>query len=119
MPTQLVVVRAAVDTGNVIIGLAMFPFAGLIICVIAGAPDILGRRMRLTGAVATVALLTSAFPPALATNGVGQFGGLLDVAGFGIALLWIFAFSVVVAARARSGGKARLSPSDDAAAPVA
>jgi hypothetical protein len=96
---DLAVVRAAADTGNVIIGLAKFTFAGMILCVIAGAPDITGTAMRVTGAVAAVVLLCSALPPLLAAGGIGQFGGPLDLIGSGLALLWILAFSVLVTTR--------------------
>jgi hypothetical protein len=95
---ELAVVRAAADTGNVIIGLAKFAFAGMILCVIAGAPNIAGTTMRITGAVAAVVLLCSALPPLLSAGGIGQFGGALDLIGSGLALLWILAFSLVVAA---------------------
>jgi hypothetical protein len=100
---QLAVVRAAVDTGNVIIGLAKFAFAGVIVCVIAGAHRGVGRLMCITGAVVGVALLGSALPPLLASSGVAQFGGPLDLAGSGLALLWLFALSVVITVRGRSG----------------
>lgn len=96
---ELAVVRAAADTGNIIIGLAKFPFAGMILCVIAGAPNITGTTMRTTGAVAAVMLLCSTLPPLLAAGGIGQFGGAVDLLGSGTGLLWILAFSVVVTAR--------------------
>lgn len=96
---ELAVVRAGADTGNVIIGLAKFAFAGMILCVIAGAPNITGTTMRVTGAIAAVVLLCSALPPLLAEGGIGQFGGPVDLVGSGLALLWILAFSVVVAVR--------------------
>jgi hypothetical protein len=94
---ELAVVRAAADTGNVIIGFAKFAFAGMILCVIADAPNITGTAMRVTGAVAAVVVLCSALPPLLATGGIGQFGGPVDLVGSALALLWILAFSVVVA----------------------
>ena len=102
---ELAVVRAATDTGNVIIGLAKFAFAGMILCVIVGAPGITGTTLRATGAIAAVVLLCSALPPLLAAGGVGQFGGALDLVGSGLALLWVLAFSLVVA-----GGVPRSTP---------
>jgi hypothetical protein len=102
-PGELAVVRAAADTSNVIIGLAKFAFAGMILCVIAGAPNITGITMRVTGAMAAVMLLCSALPPLLAASGVGQFGGPVDLVGSGVALLWILVFSVVVSAHVGSG----------------
>jgi hypothetical protein len=100
-PAELAVVRAAADTGNVIIGLAKFPFAGMILCVVAGA-QITGITMRVTGAIAAVGLLCSALPPLLTPGGIGEFGGAIDLVGSGLALLWIFAFSVVVTAHVGS-----------------
>jgi hypothetical protein len=95
----LAVVRAAADTGNLIIGLAKFAFTAAILCAIGDTSDILSRRMRVTGAVAAVTLLSSALPPLLAARGIGQFGGPVDLIGSGLALLWILALSVVVTAR--------------------
>lgn len=96
---EFAVVRAAADTGNVIIGLAKFAFAGMILCIIAGAPNITRTTMRVTGAVVAVVLLCSALPPLLGAGGIGQFGGAFDLIGSGLALLWILAFSVLVTAR--------------------
>jgi hypothetical protein len=100
-PAELAVIRAAADTSNIIIGLAKFAFAAMIVCVIAGTPNIMGTTMRVTGAVAAALLLGSGLPPLLAAGGIGQFGGSVDLAGSGLALLWILALSVVVTARVR------------------
>jgi hypothetical protein len=99
-PDELGVVRAAADTGNVIIGLAKFAFAGMILCVITDTSDI-NPRMRVAGVATAIVLLGSALPPLLATSGVGEFGGPVDLIGSGLALLWTFALSVLVTARAQ------------------
>ena len=82
-----------------IVGLAKFAFTAAILCVITDTSGVLGPRMRATGAVVAALLLSSALPPLLAGNGIGQFGGPIDLIGSGVALLWIFALSVVVTAR--------------------
>jgi hypothetical protein len=104
------VARAGVDTGNVIIELAKFMLTALVVCVVGG-PSV-SRWMRVTGVLSALALLLSALPPMMVTGGIGQFGGPVDVAGSGPALLWIVALSVVVTRRTRPRAAGCVSASE-------
>jgi hypothetical protein len=71
------VVRAAVDTGNMLIEASKFAFAVLIfaVCGMGLASGRLSQRMVVIGRAAGAVLVLSALPPFLTEHGVWQFGG--------------------------------------------
>lgn len=93
------VIRATVDTGNMLIETGKYGFAVLIAatCASLSRTDLLSRRMVLTGAIAAVILVLSTIPPFLADSGVGQFGGGIDVLGGIPGFAWIIGLSVQLA----------------------
>jgi hypothetical protein len=96
-------VRATVDTGNMLIETSKFGFAVLIAATCASASRghrLLSRRMIVTGVLCAVILVLSAVPPFLADHGIGQFGGGVDVVGGLPGFAWIMALSVQLARRA-------------------
>jgi hypothetical protein len=94
-------VRATVDTGNMLIETGKYGFAVLILatCAAASHSSLLSRRMILAGAVAATILALSTSPPFLAGHGVGQFGGGIDVLGGIPGFVWIFVLSAQLARR--------------------
>jgi len=94
-------VRATVDTGNMLIETAKYGFAVLILatCAAASHSNLLSRRMILAGVIAATILALSTIPPFLADHGVGQFGGGIDILGGIPGFLWIFALSAQLARR--------------------
>jgi hypothetical protein len=94
-------VRATVDTGNMLIETGKYGFAVLILatCAAASHSNLLSRRMILIGVTAATILALSTIPPFLADHGVGQFGGGIDVLGGIPGFVWIFALSVQLARR--------------------
>jgi hypothetical protein len=92
-------VRATVDTGNMLIETGKYGFAVLIAatCAAVSRTDLLSRRMVLFGAIAALVLVLSTIPPFLADNGVGQFGGGIDVLGGIPGFVWIIVLSVHLA----------------------
>jgi hypothetical protein len=97
-------IRATVDTGNMLIESGKYGFAVLIAatCVALFGTAVLSRRMVLSGAVAALILVLSTIPPFLADNGVGQFGGGIDVLGGIPGFVWIIVLSVQLARRPES-----------------
>jgi heme-degrading monooxygenase HmoA len=92
------VVRAAVDTGNMLIEASKFGFAVLIVATCVGeALPSLSSRFRTAGLVAAAALVLSAVPPFVVERGVGQFGGPIDLAGGVPALVWLSVLSISLA----------------------
>jgi hypothetical protein len=92
------VVRAAVDTGSMLIEASKFAFAALIFVTCLGSvagriPKGLVRSGRLSAAL----LVLSAFPPFLTDHGVGQFNGPIDLLGAMPAYVWLGALSVALA----------------------
>jgi hypothetical protein len=94
-----VVVRAAVDTGNMIIESSKYAFAILILatCATTGIGALRSTAMRRAGRIAAVALVVSSVPPYLVDHGIGQFGGPIDVLGGVPAFVWLVALSVGLA----------------------
>jgi hypothetical protein len=94
-------VRATVDTGNMMIETGKYGFAVLILATCAAASDsnLLSRRMIIAGVIAATILALSTIPPFLADHGVGEFGGGIDIVGGIPGFLWIFALSVQLARR--------------------
>jgi hypothetical protein len=58
--------------------------------------------MRVAGVIAAAILVMSTVPPFLVDNGIGQFGGGIDVGGGIPGFLWIIVLSVAMA-RASDG----------------
>jgi hypothetical protein len=94
-------VRSVVDTGNMLIETSKYGFAVLILatCASAARSSFLSRRMVVTGVAAGGVLVVSTVPPFLASHGVGQFGGGIDVIGGIPGFIWIVALSVVMVGR--------------------
>jgi hypothetical protein len=92
-------VRATVDTGNMLIETSKYGFALLIAatCASCWPSHVLSRRMIQAGIVAAVILVLSSIPPFLTDHGVGQFGGGIDVLGGIPGFAWIIALSVQMA----------------------
>jgi hypothetical protein len=95
-------IRAAVDTGNMLIETGKYGFTVLILatCASASRVGLLSRRMVVTGVLAAAVLAISSIPPFLADHGVGQFGGGVDVLGGIPGFLWLVVLSVVMSRRA-------------------
>jgi hypothetical protein len=92
------VVRAAVDTGNMLIEASKFGFAVLIVAMCTGqALSFLSSRFRTVGLVAAAAVVLSAIPPFVVDHGPGQFGGSIDLVGTVPALLWLAVLSISLA----------------------
>ena len=93
------VVRAAVDTGNMLIEGSKFAFAVLIFATCG--PGLMGSRLSpkfvTAGQVAGALLVLSAFPAFLTDRGVGQFGGPIDLGGTVPGFLWLALLSLVLA----------------------
>jgi hypothetical protein len=88
-------VRAAIDTTNVLIELSKFGFAALLLgTVAASAPEPLSANFRRLGLVAAVVLVASALPPFLADDGTWQFGGPPDLLASVPAIAWLIALCV-------------------------
>jgi len=95
---QPAVVRAAVDTGNMVTEASKIGFALLIlgVCAASGLDTIIAERVRRAGYAAALVLLISAVPPFLFDHGIGQFGGPIDVVGLVPAFVWLLVLSVAV-----------------------
>jgi hypothetical protein len=93
-------VRATVDTGNMVIEASKYGFAVLILATCAsGRHPFLSHRMMLIGVIAAAILVASSFPPFLVDHGIGQFGGGIDVLGGIPGFAWIVALSISMARR--------------------
>ena len=93
-------VRATVDTGNMVIEASKYGFAVLILATCAsGRHPFLSHRMILSGLIAAAILVASSFPPFLVDHGIGQFGGGIDVLGGIPGFAWIVALSISMARR--------------------
>jgi hypothetical protein len=90
------VVRAAVDSGNMLIEASKYGFAVLILATCA-AKGLVSPRFAAAGVVSAAILVLSTFPPFLVDHGVGQFGGGIDVLGGMSGFVWIVALSVNMA----------------------
>ena len=95
------VVRATVDTGNMLIEAGKYGFAVLIAATCAASTDgrLLSRRNSWMGLVSAVILVVSTVPPFVTDHGVGEFGGGIDVLGGIPGFLWIIVLSVQLARR--------------------
>jgi len=91
-------VRAGVDTGNVVIELAKFALAALVLTS-AARRDVLPRALRLTGLASAAVLLASALPPLLCPGGVGELGGPVDLLGSVPGTAWVLVLSVLITLR--------------------
>ena len=93
------VVRAAVDTGNMVIESSKLGFAVLILAVCAptGSRSPVSPFMRRAGQVTALLTLASSIPPYFADHGIGQFGGAVDVLGGIPAFAWLLGLSIVLA----------------------
>jgi hypothetical protein len=93
------VVRASVDTGNLLIETSKFGFAVLIFatCATRATSGRLPERLVAAGRAAGALLILSALPTFLTDHGVGQIGGPIDLAGTVPALVWLGALSVCLA----------------------
>jgi hypothetical protein len=92
------VVRAAVDTGSMLIEASKFAFAALIVVTCFGvAFDHLPQGLVQAGRLSAALLVLSAFPPFLTDHGVGQFNGPIDLLGAVPAYVWLGALSVALA----------------------
>jgi hypothetical protein len=93
------VVRAAVDTGNMLIEGSKFALAVLIFatCGTGLTGSRLSRRFVTAGRVAGALLVLSAFPAFLTDHGLGQFGGPFDLGGTAPGFVWLALLSVVLA----------------------
>jgi hypothetical protein len=91
-------VRSVVDTGNMLIETGKYGFAVLILatCAAPGATSFLTVRMKAVGVIAAAMLVLSTVPPFLADDGIGQFGGGIDVVGGLPGFVWIVALSVMM-----------------------
>ncbi|MEY2588804.1 MAG: hypothetical protein QOJ67_788 [Acidimicrobiaceae bacterium] len=94
-------VRATVDTGNMLIETGKYGFAVMIAatCASASRGGLLSRRMILAGLISALILVLSTIPPFLTDHGVGQFGGGIDVLGGIPGFGWIMALSAQMARR--------------------
>ena len=94
-------VRATVDTGNMVIEASKYGFAVLILATCASSErhSFLSHRMMLSGVIAAAILIASSFPPFLVDHGIGQFGGGIDVLGGIPGFAWIVALSISMARR--------------------
>jgi hypothetical protein len=95
-------IRATVDTGNMIIEASKYGFAVLILatCTSSGRHRFVSHRMMLSGLIAAGLLVASSFPPFLVDHGIGQFGGGIDVLGGIPGFAWIVVLSISMARRA-------------------
>jgi hypothetical protein len=95
------VVRATVDTGNMLIEASKYGFAVLIVATAAASIDgpLLSQRMTRMGLISAAILVVSTIPPFVTDHGLGQFGGAIDVFGGLPGFLWIMVLSVQLARR--------------------
>jgi hypothetical protein len=97
------IVRATVDTGNMVIEASKYGFAVLILATCAsGRLPFVSHRMVLSGVLAAGILVASSFPPFLVDHGIGQFGGGIDVLGGIPGFAWLGALSISMARRGTS-----------------
>jgi len=94
-----VVVRAFVDTGNILMETSKFGLAVLIFatCQAGAMSGCLPKRAVAAGRASGAPLVLSAFPSFLTDHGVGQSDGPIDLAGTVPAFVWLAALSVVLA----------------------
>jgi hypothetical protein len=110
------VVRAAVDTGNMLIEASKFGFAMVLLatCGASSTHQFMSRRLRRAGWVAAILSLATAVPPFFVEHGLAQFGGALDLIGGVPAFAWLGVLSLTIAfplAARRSAPPAAAAPS--------